>query len=78
MERVEVWKASDGTTFETKFEAEVHEETLRQGELVEMFSNWYVTQGKASTEKGVLAGMTRAKNIVVAWEVYRRQAGLDQ
>lgn len=77
MERVEVWKASDGATFETKFEAEVHEETLKNADLMEKFSNWYVTQGKATTDKAVMAGMTRAKNVVAAWEVYRRQASLD-
>lgn len=77
MERVEVWKASDGATFETKFEAEVHEETLQNADLMEKFSNWYVTQGKATTDKAVMAGMTRAKNVVAAWEVYRRQASLD-
>ena len=77
MERVEVWKTSDGTTFDTEFEAQVHEETLQNADLMEKFSEWYVTQGKAESEKAVAAGKTRAKNVVAAWEVYRRQSALD-
>lgn len=77
MERVEVWKTSDDTTFDSEFEARVHEEMLQNADLMEKFSQWYVTQGKASTDKAVAAGMTRAKNVVAAWEVYRLKASLD-
>lgn len=72
MQKVECFKASDGTLFESESECEVYEESLQLGPMIEAFRTSDMCPYDSPRHQSMMT------KLIPAWEEFKRQNPLKE